>query len=66
MELATFPDKVVSLDLFDSEVLVALEDEPSILQESVSQVGREVASAVATNGQRSAIAALFRGIVNLA
>ena len=63
MELATFPDKVVSLDLSDSEVLVALEDEPfSILQESVSPVGREVASAVATNGQRSAIAARFGGL----
>ena len=59
-ERGAYPDDVVDLAASDTDIVVALSDEPFvILDESGTRIGSEPASAVAVNGRRIAVAARY-------
>ncbi|MGC6509922.1 MAG: hypothetical protein ACON4U_15965 [Myxococcota bacterium] len=61
--LAAFPDKVVGMSVTDSEVLVALDDDPFVIVgQSVDRVGTKVVTSVAANGRHIALAERYGGL----
>ena len=61
--LAAFPDKVVGMSATDSEVLVALDDDPFVIVgQSVDRVGTKVVTSVAANGRHIALAERYGGL----